>query len=207
LGTNFRTATGVAESAPAPTTLAGLTVAVEDSAGAVRNAPLFFASPIQLNFLLPDGIAAGPATITVANGAESFRTEVLIQPVAPGLFGAAGFAAANVFTLRNGELSATNTIRAGSGGNLELVPIDLGAGDEQVFLILYGTGIRHHQGQVTAKIGGSIIPATYAGPQGEFAGEDQINIELPRPLKGAGIVDVTLSVDGHITNTVKIHIQ
>ncbi len=76
-----------------------------------------------------------------------------------------------------------------------------------MFLILYGTGIRHHAGAVTAKIGSMTVEAAFAGPQGTFAGQDQINIELPRTLRGVGAVDVALSVDGQTTNTVRIHIQ
>lgn len=194
LGTNF-------------TNLESVTVAVEDSAGAVRNATLFFVSATQINFAMPEGTAPGPAVIRVSGGADVFRTEVLIKSVAPGAFSAGGLAAANVFTFRNGEMTATNTIRPGSGGGLELAPIDLGPDDQQVFLILYGTGIRHHTSAVTAKIGPTVIQAAYAGSQGTFAGQDQINIELPKSLRGAGVLDLTLSVDGQITNVVKIQIQ
>ena len=69
--TNLTTATAVAESNPAPTSLAGLTVVVEDSAGVARNAPLFFVSPGQFNFLVPQGTAPGPATISVTGGASA----------------------------------------------------------------------------------------------------------------------------------------
>ena len=204
---NLTTATAVAESNPAPTTLGGLTVVVEDSAGVARNAPLFFVSPGQFNFLVPQGTSPGPATISVTGGATPFRAAVLINSVSPGLFGVAGLAAANVVTFRGGAQNATNTLRTGSGGSLELAPIDLGPEDQQVFLILYGTGIRHHAGAVTAKVGSVTVEAAFAGPQGTFAGQDQINIELPRTLRGVGAVDVALSVDGQTTNTVRIHIQ
>jgi uncharacterized protein (TIGR03437 family) len=206
-GTKLTSATVAAETNPAPTTLAGLTVTVEDSVGVARSAPLFFVSPSQFNFLIPEGTAPGPATINVSGAAGPFRTGVLVNPVSPGIFGAGGFAAANVLTFRNGALNASNTLRAGAGGNLELVPIDLGPEDQQVFLVLYGTGIRHHGGPTTSKVGSTTIEAAYAGPQGTFAGQDQVNLELPRSLRGAGIVDVTISVDGQTTNTVKIHIQ
>ncbi len=111
---NLTTATAVAESNPAPTTLAGLTVVVEDSAGVARNAPLFFVSPGQFNFLVPQGTSPGPATISVIGGATPFRTAVLINNVSPGLFGVAGLAAANVVTFRGGAQTATNTLRTGS---------------------------------------------------------------------------------------------
>jgi len=38
-------------------------------------------------------------------------------------------------------------------------------------------------------------------------GEDQINILLPQTLAGAGTVTVNLSVDGMLTNRLRIAIQ
>ena len=206
-GTNFTTATAVAETNPAPTRLAGLTVNVEDSSGVARSAPLFFASPAQVNFVLPTGTAPGPAIVTVAGGSTSFRAQVLVKAVSPGLFGAGGLAAANVVTFKGDGQTTTNTVGVGPAGNLDLIPIDLGDDDQQVFLILYGTGIRHHASPVIARVGTADITAAYAGAQGTFAGEDQINLQLPKTLKGAGIVDVSLMVDGLTTNVVRIHIQ
>jgi len=206
-GTNFTSATAGAETNPAPTRLAGLIVNVEDSAGVAHSAPLFFVSPAQLNFLIPEGTAPGPATVTVVGGSTSFRAAVLVKTVSPGLFGAGGFAAANVVTFRGDGQTTTNTVGVGTVGNLDLIPIALGPDDQQVFLILYGTGIRYHAGPVIARIGTADITAAYAGPQGTFAGQDQINVQLPKTLSGAGIVDVSLMVDGQTTNVVKIHIQ
>jgi len=40
------------------------------------------------------------------------------------------------------------------------------------------------------------VPADYAGPQGEFAGVDQMNVRLPRSLNGSGDVYGYLEVDG-----------
>jgi uncharacterized protein (TIGR03437 family) len=76
-------------------------------------------------------------------------------------------------------------------------------------LVLYGTGIRFRQpnGVVTATIGGVNAPVQYAGDQGQFVGLDQVNIEIPRSLRGSGLVDVIVTVDGKITNTLKIHVQ
>jgi len=127
--------------------------------------------------------------------------------VSPGLFGVGGLAAANVVAARNGEQTFRNTLQADAAGNLSPVPIDLGSGDQQTYLILYGTGIRNHSGPVTAMLGNTAVTAAFAGPQGTFAGEDQINLELPELLRGAGLVDVTLMVDGQTTNAVKIRIQ
>jgi uncharacterized protein (TIGR03437 family) len=47
----------------------------------------------------------------------------------------------------------------------------------------------------------------YAGAQGAFAGLDQVNVRLSRNLAGRGLVDVLLTVDGKMANTVKIHMK
>jgi uncharacterized protein (TIGR03437 family) len=127
---------------------------------------------------------------------------VLVTPVAPGLFGVNGLAAANVLAIRGAAQSTSNILST----NLSLIPIDLAAAD-QTYLILYGTGIRNHTGPVTAQIGATTIPVDFAGAQGTFAGEDQINIALPSSLRGAGVVEVRLLVDGLASNAVKIQIQ
>jgi uncharacterized protein (TIGR03437 family) len=123
---------------------------------------------------------------------------VRIANVAPGLFAAGEYAAANVVAARGGTQTVTNVLDG---------PIDLGPEDQQTVLVLYGTGIRNHRDPVTASIGAQTITANYAGAQGTFAGEDQINVPLPRSLAGAGIVNVTLNVDGQSTNVVKIQIR
>src|SRR5262245_38141360 len=56
-GAGLATTTQVAASLPLPTTLAGTTVKVSDSAGATRDAPLFFVAPTQVNYLIPAGTA------------------------------------------------------------------------------------------------------------------------------------------------------
>lgn len=208
-GTAFTTATAAAETNPAPASLAGVTVNVEDSAGVSRPAPLFFVSPGQINFLIPPGTAPGPAALTIAGSgpAVPFRSEVLVREVSPGLFGVNGFAAANVITYDGGEPSAANAVRISAAGTIEANPIDLGPEGRVVYLILYGTGIRAHGGPVTATIGTTVVTADFAGAQGAFAGQDQINIQIPRSLAGAGTVNVTLDVDGQVTNVVKIQIQ
>jgi uncharacterized protein (TIGR03437 family) len=76
-----------------------------------------------------------------------------------------------------------------------------------VFLILYGTGIRN-AAAVTATAGGvPITQGIFYGAQPQFAGLDQVNVQLPRSLIGRGVVDVSLTVDGVVSNVVRISIQ
>lgn len=87
-------------------------------------------------------------------------------------------------------------------------PIDLNSADE-VFVELYGTGIRNHSGlaNVTVIVGSEAVPVTFAGAQPNFVGLDQVNIKLPRSLAGRGEVDVVLTVDGKAANPVRIHLR
>ncbi len=92
---------------------------------------------------------------------------------------------------------------------ITLVPIDLGPENEQVFLILFGTGIRFRSSQagVTAMIGGAEAQVLFADVQGGLIGLDQVNARIPRSLIGRGEVDVALTADGKTANTVKVNIK
>ena len=47
----------------------------------------------------------------------------------------------------------------------------------------------------------------FAGAQDQYPGLDQINIEVPSSLGGAGEVNLSFTADGIATNTVKIRLQ
>jgi len=86
-------------------------------------------------------------------------------------------------------------------------PIDLGPANEQVYLELYGTGIRHAT-SVNVTVGGVNVPVLYAGAVPGFAGEDQVNVgPLPRSLAGKGSVNILLVADGQPANTVNVTMQ
>jgi uncharacterized protein (TIGR03437 family) len=214
-GQNLATANASATTTPLPTSLAGSTVRVRDSVGTERLAQLFFVSAGQINFLVPSGTALGTATITVtnSNGATAAGT-INIMSVAPGLFGAnangQGVAAALAFRVRgDGSQSFEAATRFDSAtSRFVSVPIDLGPSSDQVFAVLFGTGIRHRSSlaAVTAQIGGVAAQVQSAGAQGG-AGVDQINVLLPRTLIGRGEVDIVLTVDGKTANTVRVNIK
>lgn len=215
-GSNLTTSTQTAPAGMLPTQLAGASVRVKDSLGADRLAPLFFAAPSQINYQMPPGTATGAATITVTSGANPVAIgTATIASVAPSLF------AANA----NGrEVAAANALRVRANGTQQFepvarydtalsrfvaAPIDLSPEGDQVFLVLYGTGLRFRSAlsAVTASIGGVTSEALFAGPAPGFVGLDQINLRLSRALIGRGEVDVALTVDGKAANTVRINIR
>jgi uncharacterized protein (TIGR03437 family) len=195
-GSGLAESSAVATSLPLPTKLADASIAIKDSSGATTDAPLFYVSPKQINYAVPASIATGSATITITSNGSVFSATQQIVPVAPGLFSspnrfAAGFTAVNV----NGVVKLTPLVQNGA-----LVPVDVSGG--QTYLELFGTGIRNHAKPVVATIGSTNVTSAYAGAQGVFIGEDQINIQLPSSLQGSGEVALSLNADGQTSNTV-----
>jgi uncharacterized protein (TIGR03437 family) len=214
-GNHLAAQTESAMTLPLPTELAGARVVITDSQGAERAAPLFFVSPTQINYQIPPDAALGPATVTIISGDRTAPTGLLeITDVAPALFTANGdghgAAAAVVLRVRaNGSQQFEPAARFDPEQNrFAPAPIDFGE-DEQVFLIVYGTGLRGRDGlpKVAATIGGLRAEVLYAGAQGEFTGLDQINLRLPRALAGRGEVELVLNVDGWATNAVRFNFR
>jgi uncharacterized protein (TIGR03437 family) len=214
-GANLATGVAVANNLPLPTTLLGTTVRVVDGAGVERLAPLFFVAPSQVNYLMPLGTAIGAATVVITSGDnKTSASTVSIAAIAPGLFSAnangSGVAAGSVLRVRgDGSQSFEPLSTSNPSGQQVAAPIDLGAQSDQVFLVLYGTGFRGRgaMSAVSATIGGVNAEVLYAGAQGSLAGLDQANLRLPRALAGRGEVDVVLTVDGRVANTVKVNVK
>lgn len=86
--------------------------------------------------------------------------------------------------------------------------IDLSPASDQIYIVLYGTGIRYRTGAATATIGGISIPVIYAGDQFSYVGLDQVNIgPIPQSLTSSGTVNVVFSTDGKTANTVTVGFQ
>ncbi len=217
-GSGLAAAALAATATPLPTSLAGTTVKVTDSAGTERLAPLFFVSPDQINFQIPQETLAGTATVTVTNNDAGVALgTATITTVAPGLFSAnangQGVAAAVALRIKaDGTQSFEPIARLDTTLNpprFVAVLLDLGPESDQVFLILFGAGIRFRSSlmSVMVSIGGASAQVEYAGPAPGFVGLDQLNVRLARSLIGRGEVDVALAVDGQAANSVRINIR
>jgi uncharacterized protein (TIGR03437 family) len=202
-GDELGTVVALAPPQPLLATLAGVTLTLIDSEGTERPAPLFLVSPGQVNYLVPPLTAPGRATVIIAaNGHTTGIAPVDIDPISPGLFtaDAAGTAAALVQRVK---ADGTQSWEPATGA------IDLGPETDQLFLVLFGTGLRGRSGlsAVTARIGGRSAEVIFAGAQGAFDGLDQVNVRLARSLAGVGRVEIGLTLDGWEANTVTVTIQ
>lgn len=207
-GSNLATVTQNAAAVPLPLNIGGTSVMVTDANGVVRSADLFYVSPVQVNYEVPPGVAAGTASIAISvNGDPVAFGSAKIAAVSPAVFSAngsgQGVAAGVVQTVHaDGTSSLANIAQCNASGVCSAVPIDLGLSTDQVYLELFGTGIRGHTVSVGCQIGTVMLPVAFAGPQGVYVGLDQVNMALPQSLRGAGNVNATLSVDGQAANVV-----
>ncbi len=205
----------VATELPLPTSLAGTVVRITDSEGTQILAQLFFVAPLQINYLIPEDTAPGLALVVVeTDGQEVARGILQINRVAPSLFaanaGGQGVAAAVALRVADDGTQTSQLIFDGTApeGSRAALPIDLGPEGDQVFLLLFGTGLRGFTTEATANVGGE--PVGVFGPvaQPQFVGLDQANLgPLPRSLIGRGEVNILLTVDGQTANTVTVNIQ
>jgi uncharacterized protein (TIGR03437 family) len=196
---------------PLPVTLAGSTINIVDSSGVSTPAPLFFVSPAQANFLIPSGVALGTASITVNSGDGTTSVGTLkIATVAPGLFllNPAGLVAADVLTFTTAGGSISGNVFQLLNGAIVALPVSLGPPAQQVFLVLYGTGIsgRSSLANVSVSMGGLSLPVLYAGPTTD-EGLDQVNVLIPASLAESGNTAVTITVDGMTSNTAYVTIM
>lgn len=206
----------VATAVPLPTQLDGTQMIIRDAFNIERNAPLFFVSPSQINYLIPQGVFPGNATVVVRrSGTDVAQGAITIETAAPALFAAnangQGVAAAVVLRVRDGQ-QIYEPVSRSEGGSQIAIPIDLGPdlgnASDQVYLLLFGTGFRNSISGVSVTVAGTTVPVIgYAAVAG-LAGLDQCNVgPLPRSLAGRGTVNVVLAAGTKTANMVSLNIK
>ena len=85
------------------------------------------------------------------------------------------------------------------------------------YLVLFVTGIRHAPDPIASDgngvaesvhvvLGGVTATPLFAGPQGEFVGLDQINLQIPANLTGRGQVEGVITVNGRAANIIQLRV-
>ncbi len=196
---------------PLPTELAGVSVRVTDSQGVQRLAGLLFVSVPQTNFYVADNTALGLALVEVLRDGEVIATgTVQVENVAPGIFTAnlsgQGVPLALFLRFRGARQTAQGFVYDTTApvGQIEPVTLDLGDEDEQLFIALFGTGMRRGI-ETSATIDGEEVPVSPVVALEEFVGLDQANLgPIPRGFIGRGVVELLLIVDGRVANVVTL---
>ena len=196
---------------PLPTLYYGNSVSLVDSAGQTWAAPMAFVSPGEVTFQIPSGVASGAAKVSiVSSGGTQTASNIQVAPVAPTLFtlNGSGLAAAEAIRVSAGAQIYEPVFQTTSGASLAAAPINMGSGTDQVYLVLYGTGIQAAgTGGTTVLVNGVNAPVYYAGTQSLFPGLDQVNVLLPASLAGKGTVEVQLTAGGVAANPVAVVIM
>ena len=203
-----------ADSLPLPLQLGGTSIEIVDSQGGHYQAPIFYAGHDsagnydQINFLLPEEVALGEASITITSSIGVMSESIVqIQPVAPALF--------TTNSSGSGEAVLISTM---DGINYEVNAARQDA-NRDVYVVLFGTGWRQSRNQQTNPTGGlqaspaSVVveinntPVTvfYAGPQPEYVGLDQINLQLPRNL-APGVYPLVVRIGEQVSNATLIRV-
>jgi uncharacterized protein (TIGR03437 family) len=156
-GVNLAPATAIAATNPAPTTLGGIRLHVRDRSHLYDTlAPLLYASPTQINYVLN---SSDPyAWVDIERVGTPYVPQGMTVPLAalgPGFFSVAWTASA------------------------------------PGYLSLYGTGFAQASTSASSCTAGVFqVQVTYAGPEIQIAGLDQVNLFLPATLAGAGVQSV-----------------
>ena len=193
-------------SLPIPTTLNGVKINING-----LDAPLFYVSNSQINFLVPPLTALGVATVIVTNANGTTRTgTVNIMAAAPGLFSRTADGRGTAVALTTNDGINYPSIANPDGSERQ---VSAGTAAQPNYLILYGTGIKRAQAAnpndangvaeaVQVLFQGVPGTVTYAGLAPGFFGLDQVNVIIPPEISGLGKINVQLLVNGKISNTV-----
>ncbi|MGH9767316.1 MAG: IPT/TIG domain-containing protein, partial [Blastocatellia bacterium] len=184
-----------------------------------QRAELFFVSQLQVNYVMPDTTASGVASIVIRSGDGTISNgTVQTAQASPAIFTAnsdgGGVPAANLLRIKSGVLQPYETLSQfipnpdpTKPGRFVTKPIDLGPEGEDVYLILYLTGVRRAApGSVRVLINGDAREPLYSGPAPDFVGLDQINVLIPRDLPTRGNVNVSVTAGGSSSNLVEIEL-
>ena len=164
--------------------LAGTTVAVSG-----QPARMFYASPSEVIFLVPENVTPGPAEVAVTN-ADGFasRAEALIAPATPGVFTVSADGRGEGIIL---DADAMTT-----------APFD--PSDGQRRLSIFATGVKHAS-SVSVTIAGQPTIVETVAPS-NLAGLDEIHVLLPAKLAGSGTSNLIVEADSVQSNVVSVRI-
>ena len=150
-----------------------------------------YASPGQINFIVPAHIGTGMANVVVGTGFGQLNGSMRVGPAGPGLFACNGMGGGEGAMLhgtmwRRGPFSTT-TDGQPTPVSIFVTGLDLSA-------------------KPTVTVGGILVEVIWYGNAPGYTGLQQMNVVLPPNLTGVGRVPVTVTSDGQASNVTFIDI-
>ena len=162
-----------------------------------QKTPVVFASAFQINAPIPFDVVAGLASLAVTAGSNTAQQSVTISAVAPAIFSTAAGQAA--ITNQDNTL---NTASNPASRNSAIVIYATGLG-----AVTTDGGLSRANATVSVVIGGTEIPAAFAGLTPGFLGLYQVNIVLPATLPPGLGLPLYLKQAGTVSNLVSVSVQ
>ena len=205
-GMNLAAGTETASGLPLPTMLAGTQVLVDDVP-----APLFFVSPLQINFQVPfEATGSSVPMVVVSNGVRGPEVMVQVEPAAPGIFTAVpgGSGPGAILNEDFSPNSAENPAAAGSV--VQIFATGLGATDPP--LATGQTGASSPPLNVTVMvpvvmIGGAPAEVLFSGMAPGFVGLYQVNARVPAATPAGDEVPLEIEIGEGSSNTVTLAVR
>ena len=168
-----------------PFDVAGTSVRVNDG-----SARIFYVSPEEVVFVVPDGLSNGPAEFVVTN-ADGFSSKATadITIGAPGVFTVSGDGRGDAIVLDSDNLTAG--------------PFEPSSG--QLRLSVFTTGAAHAKNVSVSIAGKPVVVETVA--QARLSGLDEIHVLVPDELVGAGASTLIVTADGVQSNSASVFIS
>ena len=188
-----------------PTVLGNISIRITDSRGAARFAPLLHtgAGWTFTSFLVPEECATGPAEVAVVrtDGSVS-KGKVLIADTAPALFTSPPDGRSAVV----GQVTQRAAGQPDKSFPISTTPIPLHSGVSTSVRLL-GTGFRYagNHPDIRVTLGGVVAPVMAVGRSTE-PGNDYLTIQLPNELAGTGETDLYFTMNGQLSNVVRINL-
>jgi len=195
-----------------PLKLGGVAVEVTDSAGVTRPAGMYWATAGwgQVNFVVPDESALGPARMTlVRDDGSRLSTAITISDNAPGFrtgLSCRGAAVGSAIQVFAGGRTSTTPLSVCKDDDCRTLVVPM-TGGATTKLRLVASGFRHAASarEIEITVGGVRVPVISYGPA-EDPGMDQLTVEVPAGLRGLGETDLIAHVNGRVANVVRVRI-
>jgi uncharacterized protein (TIGR03437 family) len=211
-GPDLASGTTTPSALPLPLLLRGAQLRIYSEVDfATRYAELLYVSPTQINFFVPEDLPVGSARVQqYRDGALVREIPMQVATSAPGIFYVGiqngGPAPAGYGVLVSGNRQFPMPIYECPGGQCNLSYLEMGGTNDQLYLTLYGTGLRKLRPQdLSFTANGIPIPVEYLGRHSYFVGLDQVNLRVPRSLRGSGFVMIELKAGGTTVNAGRVH--